>query len=193
MAIEEQIKALVGSYVDGDGERFLTVSMRVAVYVDDLGRSRRFYQDLFAFEIEVSDDRLCILRVPGRQAIILLPKRIAAEPGRPSFAAGMLEGVIPPHSGGGRLHLVFGITAAELPVWERRLGERGIASGRRTGRRGGRDEPLLSRPGRPLGRVGHPRAVVVLLSGRLHQASRHRQSALGVCLQEAPPSSAGTA
>jgi catechol 2,3-dioxygenase-like lactoylglutathione lyase family enzyme len=109
-----------------------------AVYVEDLDRSLRFYQDLFGFEVEIHDDLICVLRVPGRQALILFPKRIAAEPGRTSSPAGTVEGVIPPHGGSGRLHFAFGILAAELPAWERRLAERGIAiDGRVAWRRGG--------------------------------------------------------
>ena len=41
-------------------------------------------------------------------------------------------GTIPPHDGHGPLHLAFGVTADELPQWERRLTDKGIAIEART-------------------------------------------------------------
>ena len=36
-------------------------------------------------------------------------------------------GLIPPHDGSGHLHFAFAIPSGELPAWERRLGETGVA------------------------------------------------------------------
>jgi catechol 2,3-dioxygenase-like lactoylglutathione lyase family enzyme len=36
-------------------------------------------------------------------------------------------GTIPPHDGSGPIHVAFAIAADELPNWERRLGEHGVA------------------------------------------------------------------
>ena len=47
-------------------------------------------------------------------------------------------GTIPPHDGNGPLHIAFAIDADELPAWEARLEERGIAvEGRMQWERGG--------------------------------------------------------
>jgi hypothetical protein len=40
MATAEQIKALLRSYVDGDGELFLTISMQVAAHAARKGQAR---------------------------------------------------------------------------------------------------------------------------------------------------------
>ena len=96
------------------------------LYVEDLARSLKFYQDLFGFEKEVMDEMICVLRVPNRQALILFPKSIAQEPGRTTSPVGTVEGVSPPHGGSGRLHVAFSIAASELEFWEQRLAERGI-------------------------------------------------------------------
>lgn len=116
----------------------ITGIVESALYVADLSRSLRFYQDLFGFDVEIHDELICVLRVPGQQALILFPKRIASEPGRTSSPAGTVEGMIPPHGGEGRLHFAFGIPAAHLATWEARLAERGIPiEGRVVWRRGG--------------------------------------------------------
>jgi catechol 2,3-dioxygenase-like lactoylglutathione lyase family enzyme len=36
-------------------------------------------------------------------------------------------GFVPPHDGSGPVHLAFAIDAADLPAWEARLGDVGIA------------------------------------------------------------------
>lgn len=112
--------------------------VEAALYVEDLDRSIKFYQDLFDFQKEIYGDLICVLRVPGRQALILFPKRIASEVSGPATPAGAVEGAIPPHGGNGRLHVAFAIAASELEWWERRLSDRNIAvAGRVRWKRGG--------------------------------------------------------
>ena len=41
-------------------------------------------------------------------------------------------GTIPPHDGHGPLHIAFAVSAEDLPTWERRLGQHGIAIEGRT-------------------------------------------------------------
>jgi catechol 2,3-dioxygenase-like lactoylglutathione lyase family enzyme len=91
-----------------------------------MDRSIRFYQDLFGFETETRDEFFCVFRVPGHQALILFPKEIAHHSGRASSPSGAVEGLIPPHGGGGRLHFAFAIPATQLEAWERRLASRRI-------------------------------------------------------------------
>lgn len=104
----------------------VTGVVETALYVADLGRSERFYRDLFGFEVEIRDEFICVLRVPGGQSLILFPKAVAAQPGRTSSPAGTVEGAIPPHGGDGRLHFAFGIPTDDLAEWEGRLAGRGI-------------------------------------------------------------------
>lgn len=104
----------------------VTGVVETGVYVEDLDRSVRFYQNLFGFEVEIHDPLICVLRVPGRQALILFPKRIADEPGRTSSPAGTVQGMIPPHGGSGRSHFAFAIPAGEVEKWESHLAERKI-------------------------------------------------------------------
>jgi catechol 2,3-dioxygenase-like lactoylglutathione lyase family enzyme len=111
----------------------LTGVLETSLYVADLGRSTRFYQDLFGLEVLAADDRFCALSVTGRQVLLLFAK---GKSDAPSVLPG---GVIPPHDGGGRLHLAFAVAAAELPAWKDRLREKGVAvEGAVTWLRGGR-------------------------------------------------------
>lgn len=117
----------------------ITRVVETGVYVEDLDRSVSFYKDLFEFETEVRDDLICVLRVPGGQALILFPKRIASEPGRTSATDVPFKGTIPSHGGDGRQHIALAIPAAELPSWERRLTDRDIeVIGRTEWPRGGK-------------------------------------------------------
>ena len=43
----------------------------VALYVDDLDRSRAFYERLFGFVVVFHDDRMCAMEVPGEQVLLL--------------------------------------------------------------------------------------------------------------------------
>jgi catechol 2,3-dioxygenase-like lactoylglutathione lyase family enzyme len=36
-------------------------------------------------------------------------------------------GTVPPHGGSGALHVAFAIDSGELPAWERRLDDKGVA------------------------------------------------------------------
>ena len=102
----------------------VTGIVEAALYVGDLDRSAAFYQDLFGFELEVRADLICVLGVPGRQALILFPRDIAQQP--VVMPAGAVEGTIPPHGGSGRMHVAFAIRSDELEPWRRRLLSRGI-------------------------------------------------------------------
>ena len=85
-----------------------------SLYVSDLPRSIRFYQETFGFPI-VSDfgERGCAM-CAGPSQVLLLFKRGAA------------RAIPTPHDGGGELHLAFAIPTAELPKWESWLHEREI-------------------------------------------------------------------
>jgi len=61
------------------------------------------------------------LDVAGRQVLLLFLKGASD---RPNPVPG---GVVPPHDADGRMHLAFAVPADDLPAWEGRLGELGVA------------------------------------------------------------------
>jgi catechol 2,3-dioxygenase-like lactoylglutathione lyase family enzyme len=105
---------------EGQAMPAVTGVLETALYVDDVERSRRFYQALFGFEMLAEDQRFCALGVSGRQVLLLFRKGTSDQP-MPTPG-----GVIPAHDGRGRLHVAFAITAAELGAWEARLRDQGI-------------------------------------------------------------------
>lgn len=88
--------------------------LETALYVDDIERSARFYQDLFGFEIVSSGARLTAIAVPGRQVLLLFKK--GASLNLPTI----------PHDGTGQLHMAFAIDRSELEPWAERLKEKKI-------------------------------------------------------------------
>jgi len=86
-----------------------------SLYVSDLLRSIRFYQDTFGFSV-ISDfgERGCAMHAGPNQVLLL-------------FKKGASLATSTPHDGDGELHLAFAIAAAELTNWESWLQERGIA------------------------------------------------------------------
>jgi len=89
--------------------------LETALYVEDLDRSARFYQDLFGFEQVYAGPRLVALAVPGHQVLLLFKKGASAH----------IDKI--PHDGSGELHMAFAIEADALATWEARLRERGLA------------------------------------------------------------------
>ena len=98
-----------------------------SLYVGDVPRSVRFYQETFGFTV-ISEfgERGCAMQAGPRQVLLLFKKGASR-----TFSS--------PHDGGGELHLAFAIAAAELAPWESWLQERGIAiEEKRTWEEGGR-------------------------------------------------------
>lgn len=99
----------------------ITGVLETCLYVDDLARAAQFYERLFGFRRLQSDERLCAFDVGGRDVLILFLRGATREPVRLS------GGLIPPHDGSGHLHFALAIPSGELPAWEQRLGEAGVA------------------------------------------------------------------
>jgi catechol 2,3-dioxygenase-like lactoylglutathione lyase family enzyme len=86
-----------------------------SLYVDDLPRAVRFYQDIFGFPV-ISDfgERGCAMHAGPRQVLLL-------------FKKGASRTIVSPHDGDCELHIAFAISAAELTAWESWLAKQGIA------------------------------------------------------------------
>ncbi|MDH4068891.1 MAG: VOC family protein [Ignavibacteria bacterium] len=94
--------------------------VETSLYVDDLTRSARFYQDLFGFPELVRDERLCALAVREGQVLLLFRKGESSHPGDTP------GGTIPPHDGEGELHIAFAMPAGSVDEWQERLSAAGI-------------------------------------------------------------------
>jgi catechol 2,3-dioxygenase-like lactoylglutathione lyase family enzyme len=106
--------------------------LETALYVDDLARAARFYEDVLGLAALTSDRRFRAYAV-GAHSVLLLFQR-----GATRETVVLPGGTIPPHDGHGPLHVAFAVAADELDAWERRLDERGIAiEGRTAWPRGG--------------------------------------------------------
>jgi catechol 2,3-dioxygenase-like lactoylglutathione lyase family enzyme len=86
-----------------------------SLYVDDLPRSVRFYQEICGFGV-ISDfgERGCAMHAGPHQVLLLFKKGASRE-------------ILSPHDGDGELHIAFAIPAAELAAWESWLPKKGIA------------------------------------------------------------------
>jgi catechol 2,3-dioxygenase-like lactoylglutathione lyase family enzyme len=86
-----------------------------SLYVSDVPRAVRFYQDTFGFHV-VSEfgERGCAMRAGIRQVLLL-------------FKKGASRAMQSPHDGDGELHVAFAIPSDELGKWESWLQTRGIA------------------------------------------------------------------
>ncbi len=87
--------------------------LETALYVDDLHRSKAFYQSLFGFTPVLEADRIIALAVKEGQVLLLFKKRASLS-------------LNTPHDGDGRLHVAFSIGLNESEKWRNRLHEFGI-------------------------------------------------------------------
>lgn len=98
----------------------LNAVLETALYVDDLGRARAFYEGDLGLPLLFENSRMCAFDVGGRSVLLLFLRGASAQdmttPG----------GTIPGHDGQGPLHMGFAIAEDELAAWEERLSERAI-------------------------------------------------------------------
>jgi catechol 2,3-dioxygenase-like lactoylglutathione lyase family enzyme len=86
-----------------------------SLYVSDVPRSIRFYQETFGFRVITEfGERGCAMQA-GKHQVLLL------------FKKGGSRAIQSPHDGDGELHVAFAIPSAELTNWEAWLQTRGIA------------------------------------------------------------------
>lgn len=106
--------------------------LETALYVDDLARAARFYEQVLGLAALSEDSRFRAYDVGGASVLLLFKRGATLE------TVHLPGGTIPPHDGRGPLHVAFAITAEALPDWERQLGEQEIAiEGRTDWPRGG--------------------------------------------------------
>lgn len=97
-----------------------------SLYVSDVSRSVRFYQETFGFTV-ISEfgERGCAIEAGSQQVLLL-------------FKKGASRAISSPHDGEGELHLAFAVATTELALWESWLEQRGIAiEEKRTWNQGG--------------------------------------------------------
>ncbi len=99
----------------------LTCLLESALYVANVGRSIRFYSELFGFPAMVADEKFAALNAAGGQVLLLFELGSTAQP---KIRNGE---VIPGHDGAGTSHLAFGVEREELPAWTERLHNAGVA------------------------------------------------------------------
>ena len=95
--------------------------IETSIYVDDLDRAARFYEDLFRLDPLHADDRLRAYSVAGK-SVLLIFKRGASTDG-----IALPFGKLGSHDGSGPLHLAFSIALEDLPAWEEMLAKKKIA------------------------------------------------------------------
>lgn len=100
--------------------------IETALYVDDLTHAITFYRDTLGVAVLNQDARFAAFDVGGRSVLLLFKRGATLE------TVHLPGGTIPPHDGHGPLHIAFAVTADELPVWEARLVEQGVAIEART-------------------------------------------------------------
>ncbi|MCU1274093.1 MAG: glyoxalase [Bryobacterales bacterium] len=111
----------------------ITGLLETGIYVDDVPRAAEFYRRIFEFSQLEGDDRFCALSVAGRDVLLIFKKGGTLKP------LVMPSGVMPPHDGSGQQHFAFSVPASDLPAWEQRLEQNGVAiESRVTWPRGGR-------------------------------------------------------
>ncbi len=95
--------------------------LETQLWVDDLERSLRFYQEVFECQqIDGGPDRLIALSIEDRQVLLL------AEKGASKKSMKLPGGTIPPVDGEGQSHLAFSISPDQVATWEEWLGKKSI-------------------------------------------------------------------
>lgn len=94
--------------------------LETAVYVEDLARAGRFYEETLGLTPMAQDSRMWALDCGPASVLLLFKRGATLEP------VDLPGGCIPPHDGSGPAHLAFAVEADEIPAWENRLAGHGV-------------------------------------------------------------------
>lgn len=94
--------------------------LETSIYVADLDRAQGFYQRVLGLEPFLRDGRMSALGLPGNAVLLLFRAGGSTEP-TPTG-----DGDIPPHDGGGRVHLCLAIPRNELDAWDEHLAAQNV-------------------------------------------------------------------
>ena len=95
--------------------------IETAIYVEDVARASKFYEEVLGLLRIAGDDRFRAYSVADRDVLLLFKRGATAEPVQTP------SGVIPPHDGTGQNHFAFAIPAEKLSHWEQQLASHRIA------------------------------------------------------------------
>lgn len=99
----------------------LTGVVETAIYVEDIDRASKFYEEVLELRRIAGDERFRAYSVADRDVLLLFKRGATAQPVQTP------SGVIPPHDGAGQNHFALAIPAAELPAWEKQLAAHRVA------------------------------------------------------------------
>lgn len=106
--------------------------LETVLYVDAFERACPFYEQVLGLNSIYRDERLCAYDVGKRGVLLLFRRGLSLQTIR------LPGGTIPPHDGGGPVHIAFSIAADALAAWEAKLADAGIViEGRTKWPRGG--------------------------------------------------------
>jgi catechol 2,3-dioxygenase-like lactoylglutathione lyase family enzyme len=106
--------------------------LETVLYVDDFASACAFYEQVLGLNSIYRDARLCAYDVGARGVLLLFLRGHSLE------TVHLPGGTIPPHDGGGPVHIAFSIAAGEFAAWETQLADAGVAiEGRTRWPRGG--------------------------------------------------------
>jgi catechol 2,3-dioxygenase-like lactoylglutathione lyase family enzyme len=91
-----------------------------SLYVANLDRSARFYEDLLGLRPIFRNDRLCAMSVSDKQVLLLFKR------GASATAAEIAGGTIPGHDASGSIHAAFSISLESVDDWTRWFNENHI-------------------------------------------------------------------
>lgn len=102
--------------------------LETALYVEDMGRARRFFEGVMGLAPFTADHRFIAFDAGAGTVLLLFLRDETLE----TVVLPNDMGTIPPHDGQGRVHLAFAIAAHELAAWEEQLADHDIAIEGRT-------------------------------------------------------------
>jgi catechol 2,3-dioxygenase-like lactoylglutathione lyase family enzyme len=95
--------------------------LETGIYVEDIERSRAFYERIFGFDAIFVEERIVTLAVAPAQVLIIFRRGGTLDP------VPVGDSVIPPHDGGGPQHFAFAVAADDLEAWKAHLAAEGVA------------------------------------------------------------------